>query len=303
MKSKLKLEIQYADYSEYEYPEPILFRFGVRDYAQNHPYIVNFPEKRGLVKYTRLMGSRTALTVKYQYSDIREDIDQHLAETKITHQFSAAVIGVAGLQVSRDTRGFTTYQPGVGCRWTLSPLTLIQADAQLYLRGADAVAVGGKMDALLLRLKVRQVLTISTALFVEYDLNSASGESISFTSHTLSVWLSQFLLTQTAIHANLRLYDNSMGIRSIAPSLEVAQYLTWNTILRAKYRYYTNQSDNVSLGESDVIIPDGLTSNAISVQLNRELSPAMQVYTKYRWYKSNQGIEMNTYLAGFVFSF
>jgi hypothetical protein len=115
--------------------------------------------------------------------------------------------------------------------------------------------------------------------------------------------LSQFLPTQTAVHGNLRLYDNSMGIRSMAPSLEIAQYLNWATILRVKYRFYANDSENVHLGEEEVIIPDNLKSHAVSVQLNREMTPDLLVYAKYRYYKSNLRIEMNTYLLGFVYSF
>ena len=51
MRNKIKVEFQYADYWEYEYPEPIVFRYGVQDYTQNLPYLVNFPEKRGLIKF------------------------------------------------------------------------------------------------------------------------------------------------------------------------------------------------------------------------------------------------------------
>ncbi len=303
MKNKIKLELQYADYWEYEYPEPILFKFGLQDYTQNLPYIANFPEKRGLLKFTRLMGPNTAISVKYQFSDLREDVNQHLGEAKITRNLSQSVIGLMGVQVIRDSRGFNAYQPGVGFRWNISPLTIVQADAQYYTRGSDAEPVGGQLGSLNLRFKLRQVLTVSTAAFVEYLFYDASGENLEFQSHAVSLWLSQFLPTQTALHGNLRFYDNSMGIRSWAPSLEIAQYINWATIVRFKYRYYANQSENVSLGEEEIIIPDGLKSHTISVQINREINSDLLVYGKYRYYKSNLDIEMNTYLAGFVYSF
>lgn len=303
MKNKIKLELQYSDYWEYEYPEPILFRFGVQDYQQNQPYIANFPEKRALVKFTRMVGSNTALSTKYQYSDIRDDIDQHMGELKVTKTLSSSLIGLAGVQWIRDTRGFDAYQPGMGFRWDAGPLTILQADVQYYARGSDAVDVGGQMGSLNLRFKIRQVLTISTALFVEYLLYDASGENIEFTSHTGSVWLSQWLPTQTAVHLNLRYYNNDIGISSWAPSLEIAQYINWATVFKAKYRYYTNQSENVSLGEEEVIIPDDLESHTISVQLNREVNPDLLIYGKYRYYQSNLDIKMNTYMFGFVYSF
>jgi len=303
MRNKIKFELQYADYFEYEYPEPIIFKFGVQDYNQTLPYIVNFPEKRGLLKFTRLAGPRTAISVKYQFSDIREDANSHLGEAKITRNLSESIIGLVGAQMIRDTRGFNAFQPGIGVRWNIGPLTIVQADAQYYMRGEDAEPVGGQLGSLNLRCKIRQVLTVSTALFLEYLFYDASGETVEFKSNTISLWLSQFLPTQTAVHGNLRFYDNSMGIRSWARSLEIAQYIDWATILRVKYRYYTNQSENVHLGEEEVIIPDNLKSHAISAQINREMTPDLLVYAKYRYYKSNLDVEMNTYLAGFVYSF
>ena len=110
--------------------------------------------------------------------------------------------------------------------------------------------MGGQLGSVNLRFKIRQVLTLTTAAFVEYMYYGASGEEIEFTSHTASLWLSQFLPTQTAVHLNLRLYDNSLGIQSMAPSVEIAQYIDWATVLRLKYRYYANRSENVSLRQS-----------------------------------------------------
>ena len=303
MKNKIKVELQYADYWEYEYPEPIVFQYGVQDYQQNLPYIANFPEKRGLFKFTRLLNSTTALSAKYQFSDIRSGVNQSMVEAKVTRMLGKSIVGLAGAQVIIDSRNFYAYQPGIGFRWDISPLTIIQADVQYYTRGSDAVPVGGRLGSWNLRAKIRQVLTLSTAVFVEYLYYDASGDNIAFTSHVVSLWLSQFLQTQTALHANLRWYDNSMGIRSLAPSIEIAQYINWATVLRVKYRYYANRSENVSLGEQEIIIPDDLKSHTVSVQLNRELSSKFLVYGKYRYYKSNLSIQMHTYMAGMVYSF
>ncbi|OVE78589.1 hypothetical protein BVY01_05005 [bacterium I07] len=302
IRNKLKIELQYADYGEYEYPEPILYQYGIQDYKQNLPYVANFPEKRALIKFTRMVKSAAALSMKYQMSDMREDVNQHMGELKWTENFGG-IIGLIGMQFIRDTRGFNMYQPGIGLRWDISLLSIFQGDLQYYARGRDAAPIGGSMGSWNVRLKFRQVLTISTAMYIEYLHYNSKGETLDFRSHIASVWLSQFLPTQTALHCNLRLYTNSLGIESIAPSIEIAQYLNWATILRIKYRYYTNRSDNVHLGEEEVIIPDGLNSNSFSVQLNRELNPDMLLYIKYRYYKSNQQIQMNTYLTGMVFSF
>lgn len=303
MRNKLKVELQYSDYGEYEYPEPIVFQYGIQAYTQNQPYLANFPEKRGLVKFTRMVNENTAMSVKYQFSDIREDINQTLVEGKITHGFGSSLVGLIGGQVITDTRGFNSYQPGIGIRWNMDALTIIQADAQYFFRGRDAEPVGGKMGSLNLRIKIRRVLTLSTALFLEYLYYDADGDQVTFDSHTASVWLSQFLPTQTALHLNLRYYDNSLGITSWAPSLEIAQYLNWATVLRVKYRYYWNESENISLGEKDVIIPDGLESHTASIQINREISDDLLAYIKYRYYKSNYHTQMNTYLVGLIVSF
>lgn len=159
------------------------------------------------------------------------------------------------------------------------------------------------MGTLNLRLKFRQVLTLSTAVQTEYSYFNANGQSATFSSHNVAIWLSQYLPTETAVHLNVRFYTNSAGIRSIAPSLEIAQYIDWATVLWLKARYYKNRSDNVSLGEQGVIIPDGLESQTYSAQVNRELGASVLLYGKYRYYRSNLKIQMNTYMLGCVYSF
>jgi len=303
MRSKLKVELQYADYGEYEYPEPIVFRYGVTEYQQIQPYIANFPEKRGLVKYTRMTDENTALGFRYQYSDLKEDAQQHFLETKITRNLSESAVGLAAAQFIRDSRGYSAFQGGAGALWNFSVMTSLQADAQFFYRGPEAEAVGGRMGTLNARLKFRQVLTLSTALLAEYSHYNANGNSLKFNSHSLSLWLSQFFPTQTAAHLNARYYRNSMGIESLAPSIEVAQYIDWATVLWLKFRYYKNKSENVSLGEKDVIVPDGLESRSFSIQVNREMSQELLLYAKYRYYGSNLNVQMNTYLVGFVVSF
>ena len=138
IRNKLKVELQYADYSEYEYPEPVVFIYGVHDYSQNYPYIVNFPERRGLFKFTRMAGKATAFSAKYQFSRIRRDVDQHLGELKITRSMGENLIGLLGGQFINDTRGFTAYQTGTGIRWDISPLTILQGDIQYSFRGSDS---------------------------------------------------------------------------------------------------------------------------------------------------------------------
>jgi hypothetical protein len=303
MRSKLKVELQYADYGDYEYPEPILFMYGVRTYQQNEPYIVNFPEKRFLIKYTRLAGEETMVGVKYQYSGIRTGISQHFMEGKLTKSLGEPTTGFLSGQVVYDSRGFSSYAGGLGCAWEASVLTELQGDVQYFYRGSGAEVMGGKLGTLNARCKIRQVLTLSTALLVEYQFFDARGDAATFTSHSVGVWLSQFFPTQTAIHLHGRIYTNTAGISSLAPSLEIAQYLDWATVLWVRLRYYKNKSDNVSLGEQGVVIPDGLISRSISLQLNRELSSAVTMYGKYRWYNSSLHVQMNTYLLGAVWSF
>ncbi len=303
MRSKLKLELQYADYGEYEYPEPILYRYGVSEYKQLEPFIANFPEKRVLIKFTRMTDEKTALGVRYQFSELKRDARQHFLEAKAMRNVGGSTVGLLALQFLRDSRGYSAFQGGAGMMWDISVLTSIQGDVQYFYRGPEAQVVGGRMGTGSLRLKVRQVLTLSTALQSEYSLYSANGDAVSFSSHSIALWLSQFLPTETALHLNIRYYTNSAGIRSLAPSLEVAQYLDWATVVWLKYRYYRNESDNVSLGEQSIIVPDGLRSSSFSVQINREMSQDLLLYAKYRYYKSNLDVQMNTYMMGFVYSF
>jgi hypothetical protein len=303
MKNKLKIELQYADYGEYEYPEPIIYRYGVSDYRQIEPFIANFPEKRALIKFTRLVGENSALGIKYQYSDLKQDAGQHFLELKSTQNLSDETVGIVGLQFLRDSRGYSAYQGGAGALWEVNALTSIQGDVQYFYRGPDAQIVGGRMGTLNTRVKFRQVLTLSTALQLEYSFYDAKGEGLKFDSHTGALWISQFLPTQTALHLNVRYYRNTMGITSFAPSVEIAQYIDWATTLWLKYRYYENKSDNVSLGEQSIIIPDGLRSSSASIQLNREMNQELLVYAKYRYYGSNLQVHMNTYMVGAVYSF
>ena len=74
-------------------------------------------------------------------------------------------------------------------------------------------------------------------------------------------------------------------------------------MLHIKYRYYKNQSENVSLGEQNIIVPDGLKTHAFSMQIDHEFSTAVLLYSKYRYYNTNMNIQMNTYMLGFVYSF
>ncbi len=303
MKSKLKVELQYADYGEYEYPEPILYHYGISEYKQIEPYIANFPEKRALVKYTRLVGDNTSLGVKYQFSDLKQTAQQHFIETKLTQNLSESTIGLLSLQFLHDSRGYSAYQGGAGALWDISALTSVQGDVQYFYRGPEAEVVGGKMGTVNARFKFRQVMTLSTVLLTEYSFYSANGNTVKFTSHTGALWLSQFLPTQTAVHLVGRYYTNTMGIRSFAPSIELAQYIDWATTVWLKFRYYKNKSNNVSLGEASVVVPDGLESRSFSLQLNREMSPELLLYVKYRYYGSNMHVQMNTYVIGGVYSF
>jgi hypothetical protein len=255
------------------------------------------------VEIVRLLNNRTALGIKYQFSDLKEDASQHFGELRVTRNLSESVIGLASTQFVRDTRGFSSFQAGAGGLWDINVLTSVQGDVQYYARGSEATAVGGSMGTWNFRVKARRVLTLSTAVQGEYIYYNASGDAISFRSHSAGIWLSQYLPTETAVHLHFRYYTNSMGIRSIAPSLEIAQYLNWATVLSLKLRYYENKSDNVSLGESDVIIPNGLRSRSVSVQLNREFGPARLAYAKYRYYTSSLSVQMNTFMIGVIYSF
>ncbi len=170
--------------------------------------MANFPEKRALIKFTRLVAENSALGIKYQYSDLKQDARQHFLEAKITQTITDETIALASVQFLRDSRGYSAFQGGVGTLWDINALTSIQGDVQYFYRGPEAAIVGGRMGTVNARMKFRQVLTLSTALQFEYSFYDAKGEGLKFSSHTAALWLSQFLPTQTAVHLNMRvLYE------------------------------------------------------------------------------------------------
>ena len=91
-----------------------------------------------------------------------------------------------------------------------------------------------------------------------------------------------------------RFYWDSYKTYSISPGFEVIQYVKWNVILHLSYRFYHNKPTLESSLQR--ITGTSFTTNAASVILDYRVSANTTIGLKYRFYTSNQDIDMNTYL-------
>ncbi|TKJ40766.1 hypothetical protein CEE37_07315 [candidate division LCP-89 bacterium B3_LCP] len=291
--TQVKLEYQYTDYLKYSYPNPILFEYPNQQYTQPLPYIVDFPENRSLARVTQGIGFNDEIQLKYQYSDLSENNFQDLFNLKYQRNVSASAdVHISG-QFTRGTGNFLGKMVQLGGRYDWAGFVLASASYAYYTNEIDSVGLE-KSDAHSFQLKLRQTLSRSTAFQVRHDWFFASGEKADFVSNTLTFWLSQWLPTQTAVHLEWREHWDTAGLTSHSPSLEIAQYLSWATIFKTRARYYYGKpTDEAAL---ETIKGDHFTSFSISGILSHHLFAETIVSVKYRYYWSDQDVEMNTYL-------
>jgi hypothetical protein len=300
----IKFEYQYSDYFDYTYPDPIYFEYPDKVYSQPQPYISSFPEHRFLTRISQYFGFFTNLGLRYQRGILDNKTQQNIYNAKLTHELSDLYSVTGAYQYmelnsqQNDTLSYAGHMLELGGKFNFAGAIYIEPSYAYYTSSyfsPEAVSGGGHF----INLKLRQALSPAMAIQVKYnyllvDFTSTTGEQDYYHANTFTVWVSQWLPTQTAIHMLGRYYWNSYKTVSISPGLEVVQYLKWNTILHLSYRYYHNKPTVESFLER--IRGNSFTTNAASAILDYRISANTKIGLKYRFYTSNQNIDMNTYL-------
>ncbi|MCX6641668.1 MAG: hypothetical protein NTW14_14480 [bacterium] len=291
--TQLKMEYQYTDYLKYKYPNPILFEYPGQLYSQPVPYIADFPENRALVKVTQSLGINDVIHVKYQYSDLDRDKWQDLFNLKYVRNLSGATEAHASTQVTRGSGSFLGEMFEVGGRIDWAGFFWMEGSYAYYSNKVDT-AGSSRSDAHSTELTLRQSLTKSTAFQVRHSYFFASGDRADFVSNTLTFWISQFFPTKTAVHLEWREHWDTTHYLSHAPAIEIDQYLSWATILKLRARFYTGKpKDPAALA---LIQGDHFESDSFSASITHNLFAETKVMFRYRYYWSDQEIQMNTYL-------
>lgn len=291
--TQVKMEYQYTDYFQYTYPNPILFEYPNQQYIQPLPFIADFPENRALIRVTQGLGINDELQVKYQYSDLDQDIFQDLFNIKYQRNLSASADAHISSQITRGSGGFLGKMIEIGGKMDWAGFILASGSYAYYTNEVDSSESKGN-DAHSFQLKLRQSLSRSTALQVRHEWFFASGEKADFVSNTLTFWLSQFLPTKTALHLEWREHWDTTDLLSHSPSFEIDQYLSWRTIATARVRYYYGKPANPDVLET--IKGDHFESYSFTGILSHYILAETQVSLKYRYYWCDQDIAMNTYL-------
>ena len=300
----IKLEYQYSDYFNYSYPDPILYDYPDVIYFQPQPYIASFPEHRFLAKISQYFGFFTNLGLRYQKGILDDNIQQNTYNATLTHELSDLYSVTGAYQYmevdnqENDTLDYAGHMLELGGKFNFAGATYIEPSYAYYTSSyfsPEAAAGGGHF----ITLRLRQALSQALAVQVKYDylsvnFTSINGQENYYHANTLTIWASQWLPTQTAFHVLGRSYWDSYKTFSISPGCEVIQYVKWNIILHLSYRFYHNKPIIESVLQR--IKGNSFTTNAASVILDYRLSANTTIGLKYRFYTSNQDIDMNTYL-------
>jgi len=300
----IKTEYQYSDYFKYGYPDPILFDYPDAVFSQPQPYIAAFPEHRFLTRITQYFGFKTSLALRYQRGIVDNNTRQNIYNTKLTYEINDqySVMGayqymnVYDSQVKDDILAGHMFE--IGGKFNFAGFIHLEPSYSFYSSDYTASdAKSGGADSF--TFKYRQALTNSTALQVKYnyfnvDYTTYSDENRVFSANTMTLWLSQYFPTETALHLSNRFYWNSAETNSFSPGIEAVQYITWDVILHLSYRYYKNKPKEEEFLQR--IKGDSFSSNAVSAILDYSLSADSKLQLKYRYYTGDQNITMNTYL-------
>ncbi len=292
--TQIKLEYQYSDYFEYQYPNPTLFEYPNRDYRQPAPYIADFPENRVLAKITQGLGINDVLHVKYQYSELDRTNQQDLFNLKYVRNLSSATEAHVSGQLTRGEAGFLGKMMEVGGRIDWAGFFMTEGSYAYYSNRVDTAS--SSTDAHSVEMKLRQALSRSTALQLKYSYFFAASSKADFFSNTVTLWLSQYFPTKTALHLEWRENWNGQHYVSASPGVEIDQYLSWATVLSLRARYYRGMP---TLPEQLALIDgNAFESYSLSGIISHHLFAETVVMVKYRYYWSDQHIRMNTYLIG-----
>ncbi len=303
----IKSEYQYSDYLSYGYPDPILYEYPDVPYSQPLPYFSAFPEHRFLTKITQYFGFQTSLGLRYQWGYLDKANRQNIYNAELIRELNDQ-FSVSGayqyMQANNSQTGadsISGHMFEIGGKFNFAGAVYIEPTYGYYTSGYvyPNAERGGAHSA---TLKLRQALSSTTAIQVKYnyfyvDYTAPQESRKQYHANTVTVWLSQFLPTETAVHLSGRFYRNTAQTQSFSPSLEIIQYLNWKTILHLCYRYYRNTPREELFLQR--ITGDYFVTNAVSAILDYSLSANTSILLKYRFYTSNQDIRMSTYLFGF----
>lgn len=302
----IKTEYQYSDYFKYTYPNPILFEYPDVPYSQPTPYIFSFPEHRFLTKITQYLGFDTNLGLRYQFSQLDKTNQQQIYYSRLTHELSDlySIMGTYQFMEFKNSaesnKNYSGHMFEVGGKFNFAGAVYIEPSYGYYTSSyvSPDAKKGGAHSILLL---VRQALSSTTALQAKYnyfyvDYTTRQDKRQLFYANTLTLWLSHYLRTRTAVHLSARFYWNYEKTESFSPEIDVIQYLSWNTILQFSYRYYYNEPKAEAFLER--IAGDSFSNHAYSAILDYSFSANTKILLKYRFYISDQKIEMNTYMIG-----
>ncbi len=301
----IKAEYQYSDYFKYTYPDPILYEYPDQLYFQPLPFIASFPEHRFLTRITQYFGFKTSLGLRYQLSQLDKNNRQSFYYFRLEHELNDqfSVMGsyqFMSLNNNNNALDYSGHTFEFGGKFNFAGAVYIEPSFGYYTSGyfAPNVKKGGGYTAML---NLRQALGRTTALQVKYyylkvDFTDELDRREKFDANTLTVWLSQYLPSETAIHLSGRFYWNTVKTQSFSPGIEVIQYLSWKAILHVSYRYYKNRPKMESFLQR--IKGDAFSTHSISAILEYNLTANAKIHLKYRFYTSDQDVEMNTYLVG-----
>lgn len=302
----IKTEYQYSDYFKYTYPDPILFEYPDQLYYQPAPFIASFPEHRFLTRVTQYFGFNTSLGLRYQWSQLDKTNRQSFYNFRLDHELNDqfSVMGTyqfMDLNNNNDTLDYSGHTFEIGGKFNFAGAVHIEPSIGFYTSGyfSPNAKSGGGYTAML---NLRQALGRTTALQIKYnylkvDFTTELGKSEKFDSNTLTLWLSQYLSSETALHLSGRLYWNTLKTQSFSPGIELIQYVDWKTIFHISYRYYKNRPKTELFLQR--IDGDTFSTHAISSILEYSFSANTKIQLKYRFYTSDQNVQMNTYLIGF----
>ncbi len=302
----IKTEYQYSDYFNYTYPDPILFEYPDQLYYQPAPFIASFPEHRFLTRVTQYFGFNTSLGLRYQWSQLDKNNRQSFYNFRLEHELNDqfSIMGsyqFMNLNNNTDTLDYAGHTFEIGGKFNFAGAVHIEPSIGYYTSGyfSPTAKSGGGYTTML---TLRQALGRTTALQLKYyymkvDFTTKLGKSEKFDSNTLTVWLSQYFSTETALHLSGRYYWNTLKTQSFSPGLEMIQYLSWKTILHVSYRYYKNRPETESFLQK--IKGETFSTHAISAILEYSFSANSKIQLKYRFYTSDLKVQMNTYLVGF----
>jgi hypothetical protein len=294
--TRVKTEYQYSDYFKYEYPDPVYFEYPDIKYTQLNPYIADFPEHRFLFRVIQNFDYKTALTLKYQFSDLDKNSEHNIYAAKLDRELTDRLSMSIGSQYTDLKNNLIGWLFEGGLKYNFAGFTVIQPQFSYYSND-DISIEADKSNAYSYSLLVRQALNKTTAIQAKYTKFESEGSESTFNSNTLTGWLSRYLYSETAIHLSFRYHWNSVNVKTYSTEAEVAQYLNWASVVRLMYRYYLNRPESSAYS---VVADDAgrFHSHSVAIVLNYLIGTNSTLSAKYRLYSGSRNVKMNTYLLG-----